>query len=430
MGYACHLNEFEHAWSGRDGGCIGEELVRARNRGAIASVASSGYEWLHTNPDAQIYTTRPLFWDLARDPETGRPRRLLGEAMNRGLIAMAAERGGFSSRDYNEMLRTYLTLGDPALRIDVRVPAFQVRVNDEIVENGTQLVGEDLGDSLSVAAVISDDVDVATLRVFEDGTEIPAENLRIIEPETVEHGSLYRLEFTRALRFGNYEIRIEARDWTGREAAFVIPIQIFTVEFAAGGLKLWPDETRLTDATTPISIRLESGEALTQDAFTITVDGEVRPERMEPEDEANTIWGVELEPQDAEGWSPGSHSVTLTATVEGSVGSSSASFEVSQDPLALREVYFYPNPLEAPPGDFVYTLNRSAMSGDLAIYTVRGRQVLRREIPAVVGRNSFSWNLQDEAGDQVANGVYLFVLQLNGADGESVRHMERVAVTR
>ncbi|HET9234259.1 MAG TPA: C25 family cysteine peptidase, partial [Candidatus Eisenbacteria bacterium] len=76
MGYACHLMEYEYvkeAAGPQDN--IGEALLMASNRGAIGVFASSSYEWLPTNPLAQLYTTRPLFWNLPRDPN-GRPRRL------------------------------------------------------------------------------------------------------------------------------------------------------------------------------------------------------------------------------------------------------------------------------------------------------------------------------------------------------------------
>jgi hypothetical protein len=69
----------------------------------------------------------------------------------------------------------------------------------------------------------------------------------------------------------------------------------------------------------------------------------------------------------------------------------------------------------------------------VSIYTVSGRRVLRAETSGFAGRNAFRWNLRDEAGDAVANGIYLVVLEVEGLDGKTVSNRsdpERMAITR
>ena len=48
---------------------------------------------------------------------------------------------------------------------------------------------------------------------------------------------------------------------------------------------------------------------------------------------------------------------------------------------------------------------------------------------AASGGNAFMWDGKDEAGDAVANGVYLVHLTASGSGGAK-RHLERVAVVR
>jgi flagellar hook assembly protein FlgD len=101
--------------------------------------------------------------------------------------------------------------------------------------------------------------------------------------------------------------------------------------------------------------------------------------------------------------------------------------------LSLKQVYFYPNPVEAEDGAFVYELNKNGVMGHVTIYSLTGRRVRREDSPARAGLNSYRWDLKDEKGDRVANGVYLFVLRLEGSDGEVITtasHPERVAITR
>jgi hypothetical protein len=103
--------------------------------------------------------------------------------------------------------------------------------------------------------------------------------------------------------------------------------------------------------------------------------------------------------------------------------------------LEVAETYFYPNPVEASQGQYLYRLTRAGKSAQVTIYTVTGRRVrvLQEDAPLRPGLNAITWDLRDETGDQVSNGVYLLVLRVEGEDGQVVSPSytpERVAVTR
>ena len=422
-GYACHLNEFEYAREKKKGQCIGEYLLFTPNRGAVASFGSTGYEWLPTNPAAQIYTTRALFWNLPRDPRTGRPRRLLGETVTRALVANAMEHGLI--HQWKEMLRTYLLLGDPAMRVDVRPADFRVEVNGTPFEEG-RLTAASFDDSLAVAVTVSDDVDVSSIRVLDGGAELPPSRLAVTPPDSAAEGAqTYRASFRIALRLGTYDVVVEAADWTGHASRAVLPV-VFEAAFAAEGSPLDPAGGNRLDPDQAITVRVSSPVPLSANAFELQLDEEPIPFRAGSLDEAGREWTVSAERI----WPGGAHRLVLRTTGGGRTVERSVPFTVSTEELSLLDVYCYPNPCEGGETSLIYELNRSARRASLSIYAVSGRRVLRRELPTRAGRNAFAWRLQDEAGDEVGNGVYLFLLRIEGFDGERIRRLERVAVTR
>ncbi len=438
FGYACHLNEFEFAregWTGGAGGdCMGEVMLFSPNAGAVATLASSGYELLETNPNAQIYTTRSLFWDLPRDPATHRPRRILGDCMTRAFVQNALENYG---QAYAEMLRTYLTLGDPALVIDVQTPDFRVSVNGTEMPEGTPLVAGSFQDSLSVEVQVSDDVDVSSIRVLDGPTELSGDRITVIPPGADDEGvQTYTLRFKTALRLATYDLTVEATDWSGRTSKRVLPVRFETTFLRqpscyAPGSTPEPQvmsqggDNRL-DASESILIRVSSPVPVTADAFSATVDGEAFAPQASATDETGRNWEVLV----ARLWEEGAHQIVLhTQGGEGSVDRT-ISFSVSTGTLDLHNVYFYPNPADGAGGGLYYELSRGARKAELAIYTVRGRQILRTRVDCNAGVNAYAWNIRDQVDDEVANGVYLFVLNLEGFDGETLRRLERVVVAR
>jgi len=90
-------------------------------------------------------------------------------------------------------------------------------------------------------------------------------------------------------------------------------------------------------------------------------------------------------------------------------------------PLGLREVANYPNPFGTAT-NFIYTIDNEAAvwSVTINIYTVGGRLIRRLDGTTDINYNQVRWDGTDEQGDQVANGVYLYVIEVLGWEGESV----------
>jgi hypothetical protein len=436
-GFACHLNEFEHVNEGRNGESIGEVLLLSATGGSIASVASSGYEWAHLNDDSQIAVTSTLFWDIPRDPVTGRPMRLLSHATYSGLIQLALD-NAFNSQ-HLELMRTYVVLGDPALRIDFAVPWFEVTRDGEPVDAGSPLTAVSLQEPVAFEAEVGDDADLGTIAVYDGERRLDASELTITLPSDEETGArMATVVFTTTLRLGSYDIRIEAEDWAGRMSSVALPVR-FESAFAsmatcfageeAGGIRpLSPSGGNRIDAGEAIQAVVQSPVPLVPENLRAEIDGAVIEEaRVEPVDDEGYFWRVEADRI----WEEGEHVFGVRAERDGQAVVRTVPFEVSGGSLQLEgRPFFYPNPAERGAGALHFEITRGARSGQVTVYTVRGRRVLRTPVNCNAGRNSFSWDLTDDTGDAVANGVYLFVLDLEGFDGERVRHLEKVAVSR
>ena len=134
---------------------------------------------------------------------------------------------------------------------------------------------------------------------------------------------------------------------------------------------------------------------------------------------------------------PGAYTFLVTAT-DNYNNRTQAALEITvlagSAQLRFEDVFAYPNPFD--PGvephrtRLMFTLNRPA-EVTVRVYSVSGRLVRKAQMEASVGANRFDWDGRDEAGDQVANGVYLVQLTAKGTrGGGSPRHLERVVVLR
>jgi hypothetical protein len=90
-------------------------------------------------------------------------------------------------------------------------------------------------------------------------------------------------------------------------------------------------------------------------------------------------------------------------------------------PLGLREIANYPNPFGRDTR-LIYTIDNETAVRDvtISIYTVGGRLIRLLEGTTDVNYNQVAWDGTDQQGDQVANGVYLYVVEARSWEGETV----------
>jgi hypothetical protein len=129
----------------------------------------------------------------------------------------------------------------------------------------------------------------------------------------------------------------------------------------------------------------------------------------------------------------GPHTAALYANdVLGNVGSDTLSFVVVvEGSTGIVGTTLFPNPT-AGPCRLVFELS-DPMRVSWDIYTVAGRRIrtLDRSFTAS-GPQAIEWDGRDNEGDEIANGVYLYVLRGYGLDGggDGIRQTGQIVIMR
>lgn len=118
----------------------------------------------------------------------------------------------------------------------------------------------------------------------------------------------------------------------------------------------------------------------------------------------------------------GAHTVALHASdVLGNVGSDTLSFQlVAGEKASIDDVTLFPNPTPGP-ARLIFELS-DPMSISWFIYTLSGHKIYEtgREF-TTPGPQIMHWDGRDEWGDELANGVYLYVVRGHGFDDDGHR---------
>jgi len=96
----------------------------------------------------------------------------------------------------------------------------------------------------------------------------------------------------------------------------------------------------------------------------------------------------------------------------------------------LREVQNFPNPFKSYT-EFTYVLAKPMSDLKIKVYTVRGRPVKTFDFcPTSVGYNSIGWDGNDDRGDPIANGTYIYKIIAQDADDQKYEFTERIVRMR
>jgi len=423
FGMGCHFSDFaitqelSSNWlssNAPNGDVFGEQYLFQRERGAVATYGSTGFEYLQPNVFYMEYVTKVWFYEAPYDTMINQTQGewKLGELMFLSEAQLAGGQPGPVER--------YEILGDPLLRIDAGPPSFNVTVDgnpvttNEIVESG----GE--GDTLQVVAIVTDENVIRNFELEIDGIDL-SDSLTVtpLVDQALPRSRQYRVSFRHKLKSDNYDIILRA---------YQAPDTIAGQYHIAAEFKLRVESS--------ISVSV-NGRAVTSGS-SVPADGKYRVELTLPvyvesdqisvriDDQPVLVNYSHPSPEDSLTWilnfreqlGPGQHEMVVTA------GANSFIYVLLvSDTPGLRNVVNYPNPFKEAGTSIVYSNESEILKGTIDIFTVSGKRVRRLDIPSSArfpGENSVFWDGRDSGGNAIANGVYLYVVKVEQRGGEAL----------
>jgi hypothetical protein len=448
MGYGCHLAEFAAAserFGGVEADCISEKLMSLNDdspgggHGAIAAYASTAFEWLSANhiPDLALFQS----WFVDPPQVNGRSRWILGEVVTGSKWTMMKNWGAGSNSTVQGMVATYMLLGDPSMPMEMGAPSLDVRVNCPRARDwdacdrwadGQSIAAAAGTDSAFIRLRLTDEAHVGQVTLLDHGVAVP-DSLYRLESDTLPPGgdrALWLLYTPRLMPpLEDYEIGIQVSDDHGLVRNVSLPVRLgadFSVLRAQAYTAIRPGD--ILEPGDSVQVELESPVDLADTQLGLWVDD-------------TPAAGVRAVSNDARHW-------TLTGSLPAEIPEAAHQLQVRvrredgqfatrgvefQAPGAgdvrLLEVYNFPNPFEAGTG-FYYRLSRSAEWARVRVFTLSGRRIWQSEGPALADRNVIPWDGRDQDGDEVANGLYFYKLEVHTTEGKSLSRIERAVRMR
>jgi hypothetical protein len=420
MVWGCHANQFADGpvastaqFDSSD--AVGEQWLLMDNRGAVGSVGSTAYEYLHTNSAynvlvAEAFYTRP---PAAPVPPGGpvRSRWILGEVFGQATI-----RNGMTG-DIQQMIMNWTVnmLGDPMLRMDALPPrVYDVRLNGVVTADNAPLVSNSPTDSVALVASVREETAVRTISLAErdlaTGNITPYDSTGYSVAFT-DSGRIATLTGKVRPRNENFDVQVRATDANGRLQIFTLQVRV-GIRYLADGVEIVDgvfvsSGARLrAEVTTPIPV--------TGDSLQLFLDGV-------PINVAKSGGGRNWVLEGLPGTGPGTH--TLQVAVGGRMaGFDQATFQVSAEFQMRGVAVVSPRIQGAGCGGsvFQYELSAPADKVELLLLTVAGRRVDSRRLTGNAGFNVYCWDGRDSQGHDTATGVYLFRLRATDASGKTV----------
>lgn len=436
VGLGCHVT----AWtldgsdetSPRDVPSIGEKFLFRNTAGAVGTYGSAGYEYLTPN----TVLVQKQFAQMLQTPpcgeisgSVGRSRWLIGEILLASEGAFLASSSG--SSHYRRAAAQYTLLGDALMVIDAGPPSVDVLLDWEPVADGAMLTAADASNELILTVRAFDEAGVDRLVVTgSDGADLSS----LAEGGTpVGADSDQRVEWT-------VRLPIEPHD--------------YSVTFKVYDTAAVDDDSDHFELTVhlPVAVTLHYDGELFVAGETVLPAGEdwvftgraVTAAFVAPDAQLDllgqnvTLSNVVLTRVDehmvdmaftAGASGGGLPAVVLTIDGFGTEIPLQAAGSASAD--GIENLFAFPNPV-ADATRFLFETDASPAPGRILIYTVAGHLVNQVPVRASDfkggGRVIVSWDGRDARGDELANGVYLYRVELTAPGGALASDMQRLVM--
>ncbi len=447
FGMACHISDWAQNTADRGAmePSLGEKMLLHPGGAACAVYASSGYEFLLPNVDFSELQFRRWLDLPPRPSPAGRTRWVLGELMLHTIGDVLARYGGVYGDAYREMVAQYALLGDALLALDCGPPQVAVTLDDAggaPLVDGQALAALNAGNVRALRITARDEAGVDRLVVLDSAGD---DLTNAVTPETIpgqqsDQLAVYRLDLP--VRPFDHEVTLHVYD-TARSLpaddhpTLTVRLPQTITFYRAGHPEPVDPDTLLGRVGEPVALTavVVSSAWIDPDAG-ISIAGE----------------NVQLSAVSATRRDERTIDLAFTATIEDesavaralrlTVRHTDGRDYVTVYPLrgappepTRHTITFagaFPNPMREQTA-FLFRTTAPPAAGRVLIYTVSGRKVAALPVSPshfADGAVSVPWSGRDADGDALANGVYLYRLELSGPEGELGSEMQKLVVMR
>jgi len=424
VGLGCHISEFAlvkelnlTSIAGPGGDCITEHLMNRSGAGSVGAYASSAYEDLIKNNRLcetifdVIYTSPPSDSMPSGYDKTG-ARWILGE------LFTAAEIEHINTRSYGaEQSFRHVLFGDPMLNIDSGPPVMNAQADwGTGFENvpGDTLISRNSSNRCDLRFTANDLIALGGITLSINGRDwTDSLDITPVNDPGLTYSRGYRADLN------GYQLNSEEKEL------------LFTVTSPDGGalgskiIYLGETEVRLFYTINGQEIEIsgqtevmEGGDYRVQANFpvylqappNVSIDGsELSDILMVPVQGDSAAWQGYFE----RSFSPGEHNISVSS----GDFSSRLIFTVGSGEYTF-DTFCFPNPFTGGTNIF-FTLAERADHGRINIYNVSGTLIRKLIIPAdrlsaspFDAPGSVYWDGTDMAGNRVANGTYIYIIEV------------------
>ncbi len=419
---------------------LGEKFLTRVGGGASATYGSAGYEYVDTNVDFGEFIMERWI-DLPPNSENspsggptgvGRSRWMLGELL---LYCEADVYPTYSTNRHREMVAQYTLLGDPLMMMDAGPPVVTAVLTgdpDQEISGEFDLISSGAHNLSIINVDARDEAGIDRLRVLDStGADLTSSvSTESLPDGEIDHQQVhYQLDLP--LRPFDHQLMVEVFD-TGaqrtndRHYTLVLNVSqeaVMTVDGEVhdpNAYEFAPDE--------PVNFQCEVTSAAWLDDSMVY---ELRGENLVVE---NFVPAVS---------NSNSMSFSFTATATAGRGEDrsvvlvingfESTYVLEADGSTLPDasisrVLNYPNPMRSETR-FLYETSASSGQGTVRVFAVSGRTVANIPFSYTGGHEGvIEWNGHDDEGDGLANGTYLYRLEMNTPSGLLVSPMQRLVV--
>jgi hypothetical protein len=431
LAFSCSVSDLDSPYHRS----MGQEMVVIDNGGAIASIAGTGPTYGGPNRALDFAFIDYLF--ATKDSTYTEPI---------GIALQLAKMDNSVSYQVANSVK-YVILGDPAMTLSL--PRYTVEHNVEEIDTmqtggkysveGSVIDGGRVLTSFNGTAhiVIQESMEFIVEKIYKTSVDsllsyrLPGKELfRGVVDVTAGR---FKADFTVPVRCRTGS-RARVRSYvTTTEEDGVGAVDTLTIETAGSlppndsppdiNLYFFGQATKVKQGSVlNASIFDEDGIAILgsdpQSSIYLEFDGSGNPifvtEYFEYEHGSSTTGHVEYPLHS--GFSPGEHSVVMRAFDNlGLSSSDTLFFEVVEEGLyTISDIFNLPNPFSEST-NFIFQLSGRA-DVTLRIFNVSGVEIWDREVSGQEGFNSIYWDGRDYTGDRLANGTYLYILDVEFRD--------------